>query len=103
VIAAPTAADRTVSKMGFFFVGDAATDPAFAVQRKKTLSRWLGETGIMRDYGGIRSQDMKIWEQQQIARQSPVADKVVFSPVWEKNVHHFQRMLVETMLGAEAG
>jgi hypothetical protein len=52
----------------------------------------------MRDYGGIRSQDMKIWEQQQIARQSPVADQVVFSPVWEKNVHHFQRMLVETML-----
>jgi len=103
VIAAPVAADRTVSKMGFFFVGDAATDPAFATQRKKTLSRWLGETGIMRDYGGIRSQDMKIWEQQQIARQSPVADKVVFSPVWEKNVHHFQRMVVETMLGADAG
>jgi choline monooxygenase len=98
VIAMPLGADRTVSKMGFFFVGDAATSPAFADQRKATLARWLGETGQMRDYGGIRSQDMKIWEQQQIARQSPVADKVVFSPVWEKNVHHFQRMLVETML-----
>ena len=98
VIATPLGADRTVSKMGFFFVGEAATDPAFAEQRKKTLARWLGETGQMRDYGGIRSQDMKIWEQQQIARQSPVADQVVFSPVWEKNVHHFQRMLVETML-----
>ncbi len=98
VIADPIAADRTVSKMGYFFVGDAATAPEFAEQRKKTLARWLGETGIMRDYGGIRSQDMKIWEQQQIARRSPVADKVVFSPVWEKNVHHFQRMLVDTMV-----
>jgi choline monooxygenase len=98
VIADPVAADRTVSKMGYFFVGDAATAPEFAEQRKKTLARWLGETGIMRDYGGIRSQDMKIWEQQQIARRSPVADKVVFSPVWEKNVHHFQRMLVDTMV-----
>jgi choline monooxygenase len=97
VIADPVAADRTVSKMGFFFVGDAATAPEFAEQRRKTLARWLGETGQMRDYGGIRSQDMKIWEQQQIARQSPVADKVVFSPVWEKNVHHFQRMLVDMM------
>jgi choline monooxygenase len=98
VIADPVAADRTVSKMGYFFVGDAATAPEFAEQRKKTLARWLGDTGIMRDYGGIRSQDMKIWEQQQIARRSPVADKVVFSPVWEKNVHHFQRMLVDTMV-----
>ena len=97
VIADPVAVDRTVSKMGYFFVGDAATAPEFAEQRKKTLARWLGETGVMRDYGGIRSQDMKIWEQQQIARRSPVADKVVFSPVWEKNVHHFQRMLVDTM------
>jgi choline monooxygenase len=99
VIADPVAADRTVSKMGFFFVGEAATDPAYAPQRKKTLARWLGESGVMRDYGGIRSQDMQVWEQQQIARQSPVADMVVFSPVWEKNVHHFQNMLVDVMLG----
>lgn len=103
VIADPVAADRTVSKMGFFFVGDAATDPAYAPQRKKTLGRWLGETGEMRDYGGIRSQDMKVWEQQQIARRSPVADRVVFSPVWEKNVHHFQNMLIDVMQGDRAG
>jgi choline monooxygenase len=97
VIADPVAVDRTVSKMGFFFVGEAATAPEFAEQRRKTLSRWLGESGKMRDYGGIRSQDMQVWEQQQIARASPVADQVVFSPVWEKNVHHFQRMLIDTM------
>ena len=88
--------------MGFFFVGDAATDPAYAPQRKKTLARWLGETGVMRDYGGIRSQDMRVWEQQQIARQSPVADRVVFSPVWEKNVHRFQNMLADVMRGDTA-
>jgi hypothetical protein len=83
--------------MGYFFVGDAATDPAFAAQRQRTLARWLGPTGKIGDRSGIRSQDMEIWEQQQIARRSPVADQVVFSPVWEKNVHHFQNMLIDVM------
>lgn len=97
VIADPQAADRTISKMGYFFVGDAAIDPAFTAQRQRTLARWLGSTGRIGDRGGIRSQDMEIWEQQQIARRSPVADQVVFSPVWEKNVHHFQNMLIDVM------
>ena len=97
VIADPLAADRTISKMGYFFVGDAATDQAFAAQRQRTLVRWLGPTGKIGDRGGIRSQDMEIWEQQQIARRSPVADQIVFSPVWEKNVHHFQNMVVDVM------
>lgn len=97
VIADPIAPDRTISKMGYFFVGEAATHARYAAQRAKTLSRWLGPTGKQRDRGGIRSQDMLIWEQQQIARRSPVADQVVFSPVWERNVHHFQNMLIDTM------
>lgn len=102
VIADPLAADRTVSKMGYFFVGEAATGPQFAAQRERTLARWLGPTGKLKDRGGIRSQDMLIWEQQQKARRSPVADRVVFSPVWEANVHHFQKMLIDTMTAPAA-
>lgn len=97
VIAMPVAPDRTVSMMGYFFVGDAATSPEFAGGRKRALDRWLGPTRRQADRGGIRSQDMLIWEQQQVARASPVADEVLFSPVWERNIHHFQNMLVDVM------
>jgi choline monooxygenase len=97
VIAMPVAPDRTVSKMGYFFVGDAATSPEFASGRKRALDRWLGPTRQQGDRGGIRSQDMLIWENQQVARSSPVADDVLFSPVWERNIHHFQNMLVDVM------
>jgi choline monooxygenase len=97
VIAIPLAPDRTVSKMGYFFVGEAATAPACEGARGRVLDRWLGATRRQSDRGGIRSQDMEVWEQQQVARRSPVADDVVFSPVWEQNVHHFQRHLLELM------
>jgi hypothetical protein len=47
---------------------------------------------------GIRSQDFSIWESQQIARQSYVANDVKFSAVWEKNIHHFHNRLVDSLL-----
>ncbi len=97
VIAMPVAPDRTVSKMAYFFVGEAATSPDFASGRKRALDRWLGPTRRIEDRGGIRSQDMLIWENQQVARSSPIADDVLFSPVWERNIHHLQNMLVDVM------
>jgi hypothetical protein len=36
-------------------------------------------------------------ELQQAARGSPVADTVRFSPVWEANVHHFERWVIERL------
>lgn len=102
VVAMPQAADHTVSQMGYFFVGEAATEPAYKAARDRVLDRWMGTTRRQDDLGGIRSQDMAVWEQQQLARRSPVADEVLFSPVWEPNVHHFQKMLVEVMAGANA-
>ncbi|MBI3517373.1 MAG: aromatic ring-hydroxylating dioxygenase subunit alpha [Proteobacteria bacterium] len=102
VVAIPIAPDRTVSQMGYFFVGEAATAPAYQKARDTVLDRWMGTTRRQGDRGGIRSQDMEVWEQQQIARRSPIADEVLFSPVWEKNVHHFQNMVVNVMAGANA-
>ncbi len=97
VVTDPVAPDKTIAKMGFFFVGEAADSKKYATDRKRTLDRWMGPTRKKGDLGGIRSQDMDIWEVQQIARKSPIADEVVFSPTWEANIHHFQKMLVDYM------
>ena len=99
VIIDPLAPDRTVAKMGFFFARNGATGRKYAPARKQALDRWLGKSRKPDGRDGIRSQDFGIWEEQQIARHSPVADEVVFSPVWERNVHHFQKQLLETMQG----
>jgi len=99
VITDPIAPDRTVARMGFFFAGKGATGKKYAPARKQALNRWLGKSRSPTGRDGIRSQDFGIWEEQQIARHSPVADDVVFSPVWEGNVHHFQQQLLETMQG----
>jgi choline monooxygenase len=97
VIADPIAPDRTVTKLGFFFADPAAKGRKYAPARKQVLDRWLGKSRSSTGRDGIRSQDFEIWEAQQIARQSPVADEVVFSPVWEGNVHHFQKHVLDTM------
>ena len=98
VITLPVAPNRTIARMGFFFVGDAAIDPKHAEGRENVLDTWLGKSRRNDGRDGIRSQDMGIWEVQQIARQSPVADQVLFSPVWERNIHHFHNELLDTMM-----
>ena len=95
VIIEPLAPDRSVARMAFFFVGDAATDPEYADGRELNFDRWLGESRSPDARDGLRNQDMRIWESQQIARRSPAADEVVFSPVWEENVHYFQNQLLD--------
>ena len=97
VITDPLAPDRTIGKLGFFFVGDAATARKNMAGREKVLDLWLGKTRSVTGRDGIRSQDFGIWEVQQIARQSPVADDVVFSPVWERNIHFFHNQVLDTL------
>ena len=98
VIIDPIAPDRTIEKLGFF-VGDGAKSHKYTSARKQVLDRWLGKNRPPTGRDGISSQDFSIWKEQQTARHSPVANKVVFSPVWERNVHHFQQKLLETMQG----
>ena len=74
------------------------TPPVFEIDGCDTLPKLFRQN--CRKFGSaiaIRERDFGIWEEQQIARHSPVADEVVFSPVWERNVHHFQKQLLETM------
>jgi len=98
VITDPVAPDKTRAILGFFFVGDAATAPEFEDLRKPALDRWLGKSRDRYGNDGIRSQDFRIWEGQQIARKSTVADDVKFSPVWEQNIHYFQNRLVDALM-----
>ena len=98
VITDPLAPDKTHAILGFFFVGDAATSEASAPARDKVLNRWLGTTRDRHGMDGIRSQDFAIWENQQIARQSPVANDVKFSATWERNIYHFHNRLVDGLL-----
>lgn len=98
VITDPLAPGRTHAILGFFFVGDAATSDDMAPYREPVLDRWLGKSRSSRGMDGIRSQDFSIWESQQIARRSAVADDVKFSPVWEKNIHHFHNRMIDALL-----
>ena len=94
-ICADRTAGRSVAWMAFFFVSAAATDPRYEAGRKLNFDLWLGESRSPAARDGLRNQDMRIWESQQIARRSPAADEVVFSPVWEENVHYFQNQLLD--------
>ena len=97
IITDPLAPDRTVARMGFFFVGDAATDPKYEAGRQLNFDRWLGKSRSPDARDGLRNQDFRIWESQQIARQSSAVDEVVFSPIWESNVYYFQNQLLDLL------
>ncbi len=97
VIYTPIAPGRTRASMAWYFVGDAATDTDHSVARERVLDRWLGKARSFEDRSGIRSQDHICMQLQQAARHSPVADKVQFSPTWERNVHYFENWVVDKL------
>lgn len=98
VIYTPLASDRTQAKMAWFFVGEAATSTEFADDRKKRIDLWIGATPTVEAHEGIRTEDLHMMEQQQIAHMSPVADqKAQFSPFWEELVHHFQKNVIRAL------
>jgi len=96
-IVEPLAQDRTRLRLAFFFVGDAATAPELAAEREAVIDRRIGKTRSPKAQDGIRNQDIAIWEGQQIARGSPVADDVKFSATWESNIHYFQNLLLDVL------
>ncbi|MBI1774099.1 MAG: aromatic ring-hydroxylating dioxygenase subunit alpha [Proteobacteria bacterium] len=93
----PVAPGRTHAHMAWYFVGDAATDTTHTEGRERVLDRWLGKSRKFEDRAGIRSQDHFCMELQQAARFSPVADMVQFSPTWERNVHYFEKWVVDKL------
>jgi len=97
IIYEPVAPNRTIAKMGFFFVGDAATSDAHAEGRKTAMDRWLGPQRSKEAKDGVRNQDFRIWEAIQIAKGSPAADANIFSPLWEGNPHYFHNHILDLL------
>ena len=95
IIYEPVAPDRTTAKMGFFFLGDAATSQEHAEGRKTAMDRWLGPERSKDANDGVRNQDFRIWEAIQIAKGSPAADANIFSPLWEGNPHYFHNHILD--------
>jgi choline monooxygenase len=97
VIIEPISPGRTRLRLSFFFVGDAATAPEFEAEREAVIDRRIGKSRSPKGRDGIRNQDIAIWEGQQIARGSPVADDVKFAAIWETNIHYFQNLLIDVL------
>ena len=95
IIYEPVAPDRTTAKMGFFFLGGAATSQEHAEGRKTAMDRWLGPERSKDANDGVRNQDFRIWEAIQIAKGSPAADANIFSPLWEGNPHYFHNHILD--------
>ncbi len=98
VIYTPLGPDRTEAKMAWFFVGDAATSSEYAEAREKCVDRWFGKSRTIEGLDGVRNEDYDLMQTQQVARLSPVANQVLFSPYWERLVHHFQNKLIDAMM-----
>ena len=93
----PLGPARTRLRLAFFFVGEAATDPRFIAEREAVIDKRIGPSRDPRQRDGIRHQDIAMWEGQQIARGSSVADDLKFGRFWETNVHYFQNSLLDVM------
>ena len=83
----PLSPGRTESRVTWFFQGDAATDAKYSKNRQGVIDRWVT----------VRSQDLVTFEGQQVARQSPVADNVIFAPFWETLVYRYQNKLIDAL------
>ncbi|MEM7124608.1 MAG: aromatic ring-hydroxylating dioxygenase subunit alpha [Pseudomonadota bacterium] len=81
------APDRTIEHIHMYFVDDAATDPAYAKQRQDVYDMW----------DELNTEDFKIVENMQMARNSPGFDGGVLSPFWDPATQHFARLMADMM------
>lgn len=79
----PQGAERTHARKDYFFVGDAATDPALEDARQQVIAGWIT----------IGDQDKPIVEEvhRNHKTRARAGIDTVFSPFWEGAVQHFQK------------
>jgi len=86
----PKSAGLTYYRKDYYFIGDAATDPAFEEARKTVTSGWLQ----------INDQDQSIVEP--LHENHRTRDKIGidnrFSPEWEGAIRGFQTLVIDTMM-----
>ena len=81
------APDRTIEHIHLYFVGEAASDPAYKANRQAVYDMW----------DELNTEDFKIVENMQIARNSPGFDGGVLSPFWDPATQKFARLVAEMM------
>jgi choline monooxygenase len=90
MIIEPIAADKSVEHLRLFYVGDAATDDAYADSRSTTLASWRVVFG----------EDIDAVEGMQKGRSSPGYKGGVFSPVMDNPTHHFHQWVARKLKAA---
>ncbi|MBI3709573.1 MAG: aromatic ring-hydroxylating dioxygenase subunit alpha [Proteobacteria bacterium] len=85
----PIAHDRTHVRRTFSFLGEAATAPAYAEARQRVWNVW--DTVGRQDKVNVAAVHGNAWQREALGLETR------FSPFWEPAVHHFQKMIVETL------
>ena len=85
----PDGWNRTRIVLYFYYPGESATDPALAEERARMEKEW--DLVFTQDDPLVRNvhDNLKVCDQAGIRHR--------FSPYWEGAVHHFQKMVVETI------
>jgi choline monooxygenase len=87
----PLTPELTRERFDIYFFGDEAMDEAHRAIREQTIERW----------DEVFREDIDVVERLQQGHASPAATGGRFSPAQDQAVHHFQRRIVERMLGHE--
>lgn len=87
VILDAVAPDRVVETMHLYYLGDAATDPAFQPLREQNQKLW----------SQVFQEDVGVVQGMQRGRRSPAFDGGRFSPVMDTPTLHFHRMVAAAL------
>jgi phenylpropionate dioxygenase-like ring-hydroxylating dioxygenase large terminal subunit len=89
VLFEPEGPDRTVMHLWYYFVGDAAEDPACAEPREK----------LYREWSDLNGEDEGICRRLQEGRRSDAYDGGRLAPYWDVGTVHFHRQIAEAVRG----
>ena len=78
---------RTIEHIHMYFIGEAATELQYQGKRQDVYDMW----------DELNTEDFKIVENMQMARNSPGFDGGVLSPFWDPATQHFARLMAEAM------
>ena len=78
---------RTIEHIHMYFVGDAASDPAYEELRQDAYDMW----------NQLNTEDFTIVENMHKARASPAFDGGSLSPYWDRSTQYFAKLIVSAL------